>query len=73
VLHFPVVLFDRDYWHGMLEWLQERPLAEAMISPEDFELLYPTDSPEEAVSRVVDAYERRVPRTPAAPRKADAQ
>jgi uncharacterized protein (TIGR00730 family) len=73
VLHFPVVLFDRGYWHGMLEWLRERPLAGGMISEDDFELLYPTDSPEEAVARVVDAYERRVPRAPAAPQRADAQ
>jgi uncharacterized protein (TIGR00730 family) len=73
VLHFPVVLFDRDYWAGMLAWLQERPLAGGMISTEDFELLHVTDSPEEAVARVVDAYERRSPRTPAEPQKVDAQ
>ena len=73
VLHFPVVLFDRDYWEGMLAWLRERPLADGMISTDDFELLYLTDSPDEAVARVVDAYERRVPRTPAEPQKADAQ
>jgi uncharacterized protein (TIGR00730 family) len=73
VLHFPVVLFDSDYWEGMIAWLRERPLADGMISIADAELLYLTDSPEEAVARVVDAYERRLPRTPAAPQKADAQ
>ena len=73
VLHFPVVLLDSDYWKGMLAWLQERPLAGGMISPEDFELLHLTDSPEEAVARVVDAYERRSARTPAEPQKANAQ
>ena len=73
VLHFPVVLFDSDYWERMLTWLRERPLAEGMISTEDFELLHLTDSPEDAVARVVDAYERRHPRTPVAPQKADAQ
>jgi len=70
VLHFPVVLFDSDYWERMLTWLRERPLAEGMISTEDFELLHLTDSPEDAVARVVDAYERR---HPVAPQKADAQ
>jgi uncharacterized protein (TIGR00730 family) len=73
VLHFPVVLLDRDYWQGMLRWLRERPLADGMISTEDVDLLYLTDSPEEAVARVVDAFERRSPRTPAEPQKADAQ
>src|SRR6266496_1584954 len=56
VLHFPVVLLDRDYWQGLLGWLRERPLAEGMVSPEDVELLHLTDSPQEAVARVVDAY-----------------
>jgi uncharacterized protein (TIGR00730 family) len=73
VLHFPVVLFDSDYWQGMLEWLRERTLPEGLISPDDMALLYVTDSPEEAVARVVDAYARRGPRTPAEPQKADAQ
>jgi uncharacterized protein (TIGR00730 family) len=73
VLHFPVVLFDGDYWRGLLGWLRERPLSEAMISPEDAELLHLTDSPAEAVARVVDAYASRSPRTPTEPQKADAQ
>jgi uncharacterized protein (TIGR00730 family) len=73
VLHFPVVLFDSDYWAQMLEWIRDRLLAEGMVSPEDVELLHVTDSPAEAVSRVVAAYERRELATPAASRKADAQ
>jgi len=59
VLHFPVVLFDSDYWQGLLGWLRERPLAGGMISLEDIELLHLTDSPAEAVARVVDAYTGR--------------
>ena len=71
VLHFPVVLFDSDYWQGMLEWLRERTLPEGLISPDDMELLHVTDSPEEAVARVVDAYAGRSPPTPAEPQRAD--
>src|SRR5207248_2314462 len=52
VLHFPVVLFDRDYWQGMLGWLRERPLSAGMISTDDIELLYLTDSPEAAAERL---------------------
>jgi len=65
VLHFPVVLFDSDYWRGLLGWLRERPLAEGMISLEDAELLHLTDSPAEAVARVVEAYTGRNQRAPA--------
>ena len=70
VLHFPVVLFDSDYWEPMLEWIAKRPLAEGMVSPEDVELLTLTDDPAEAVATIV---ERRGAATPAEPEKADAQ
>jgi uncharacterized protein (TIGR00730 family) len=73
VLHFPVVLFDSAYWQGMLEWLRERLLAEKMISPDDVDLLHVTDSAPEAVGRIVEAYEQRSSKSPAEPRKADAQ
>jgi uncharacterized protein (TIGR00730 family) len=73
VLHFPVVLFDSDFWEELLQWTRGELLADGMISPEDLELLYVTDDVDEAVARVVDAYERRSPATPAATAKADAQ
>src|SRR6266513_2219171 len=49
VLNFPVVLFDSNYWQGLLEWLRERTLPEGLISPDDLELLTVTDSPTDAV------------------------
>ena len=76
VLHFPVVLFDRDYWQEMLEWIRAELLADGMISPDDLELLYATDDGDEAVQIVLDCYERRCAAETAeaaAPRKADAQ
>jgi uncharacterized protein (TIGR00730 family) len=73
VRHFPAVLIGRSYWEGMLAWVRERPLAEAMVSPEDLDLLTLTDDPAEAVERVVDCYERKCAESPAHPAKADAQ
>jgi uncharacterized protein (TIGR00730 family) len=73
VIHFPVVLFDSAYWAGLLGWIRERLLADRMISSDDVELLHITDSSEEAVGRIVDAYAQRSARTPAEPQKADAQ
>ncbi len=73
VLHFPVVLFDTDYWSELLEWMRKELLAHGMISPGDVELLYVTDDAEEAVQVVVDCYERRCAKVPASPAKADAQ
>jgi uncharacterized protein (TIGR00730 family) len=73
VLHFPVVLFDTDYWGELLDWMRSELLADGMISPDDVELLHVTDDPEEAVTIVLESFERRSADMPAAPRKADAQ
>jgi uncharacterized protein (TIGR00730 family) len=73
VLHFPVVLFDSDYWGELLDWIRGELLADRMISPEDLDLLYVTDDVDEAVAQVLDCYERRCASMPAARAKADAQ
>jgi uncharacterized protein (TIGR00730 family) len=73
VLHFPVVLFDSEYWKGLLDWIRDPLLAQGMISPDDLELLVVTNEPTEVVATVVAAYERRLADTPAASAKADAQ
>ena len=72
VLDFPVVLFGRDYWAEMLDWIRARLLEEGMVSPEDVQLLRVTDEPDEAVAHIVDALARRTD-SPAAPEKQDAQ
>jgi uncharacterized protein (TIGR00730 family) len=59
VLEFPVVLFDSEYWDGLLAWIRNPLLVERMISPEDWDNLQVTDDAEEAVRLVVSAYERR--------------
>ena len=73
VLDFPVVLFDRDYWRGLLEWIHEGPLAQQMILPEDEKLLFVTDEPAEAAEIVLECYHRRCAEVPAGAAKGDAQ
>jgi uncharacterized protein (TIGR00730 family) len=64
VSHFPVVLFDSDYWAEMLQWLRDKLLAAGMISRDDVDLLHVTDDPSETVDVVIDCYERRCSQTP---------
>ena len=73
VLHFPVVLFDSDYWGEMLDWIRDELLADGMISPEDVELLYVTDDADDAVATVLRCYDERCAAMPAEPAKADAE
>jgi uncharacterized protein (TIGR00730 family) len=46
---FPVILFGRHYWAGLIRWMQSRVLGEKKISPGDMDLMIMTDDPAEAV------------------------
>src|ERR1700716_1445723 len=46
--HFPIVLFGKSYWDGLIDWLKDVVLAAGGIGPEDLKLLSFTDAPEEA-------------------------
>src|SRR3989441_1288524 len=59
VKHFPVILFGREYWKGLADWLRERVAGEGKISPEDLNLFLVTDEPKEALGWIIDARERR--------------
>jgi uncharacterized protein (TIGR00730 family) len=84
---FPIVLFDSEYWGGLLDWIKGRLLAEGTISPEDLSLLVVTDSIDEAVEVILDCFRNHcwettqeaseaaklAPRPPAPGPKADGQ
>jgi len=55
VKHFPVILFGRRYWSGMVDWLRDTVAAEHKINAEDLDLFQLTDDPAEAVRLVVAA------------------
>jgi uncharacterized protein (TIGR00730 family) len=59
VEHFPVVLYGRDYWGGLLQWIREHPLYEEKISPEDLDLLIVTNDPDEACTAIVESHQHR--------------
>jgi uncharacterized protein (TIGR00730 family) len=73
IRHFPVVLYDSEYWGEMIDWIRGDLLADGMISPDDIELLHLTDDIEEAVQLVLECYVRRCAEMPHAPRKQDAE
>ena len=55
VKHFPVILFGREYWSGLVDWLTRTVAAERKINPGDLNLFQVTDDPAEAVAYVVEA------------------
>jgi len=56
IYRFPVILFGRYYWAGLLRWLQARVLSEGKISEGDLDLMLVTDDPMEAAQAVISAY-----------------
>jgi uncharacterized protein (TIGR00730 family) len=59
VRNFPVVLFGRSYWAGLVDWLRERVAGEGKIDARDLDLFHVTDHPAEAANLILQARERR--------------
>jgi hypothetical protein len=57
IYQFPVILFGRHYWAGLIRWIQSRVLGEGKISPGDLDLMLLTDDPREAANAVIQAWE----------------
>lgn len=53
--NFPVIMMGVEFWQPLIAFMEERLIAEKTIEPRDLERLILTDSPEEAVERVLDA------------------
>jgi uncharacterized protein (TIGR00730 family) len=73
VLHFPVVLFDRAFWHDLLGWVADELISDGLVSADDERLLFVTDDLAEAVQIVIDCHEDRCADVPSTPVKADAE
>jgi uncharacterized protein (TIGR00730 family) len=56
--NFPVILYGREYWRGLVDWLRGTVLAGGKIADADLRLMPLADSPEEAVRLVLHARER---------------
>jgi uncharacterized protein (TIGR00730 family) len=57
VRDFPIVLFGTEYWRGMIDWIRKAMLEEGKIGAADLDLLFITDSPDEAVQTMIECYE----------------
>jgi uncharacterized protein (TIGR00730 family) len=56
---FPLILFGRTYWQGLLEWARTTLEPENYISPGDVDLVTITDDTQKAVDVILD-YKRTV-------------
>lgn len=49
---FPVILVDKSYWRGLLEWLRKTACPECMIGADDMDIIRVIDEPEEVVRTI---------------------
>src|ERR1044072_4796369 len=59
VKEFPIVLLGQEYWRPLTDFVRNRLMVEGTIDPGDAQILFTTDSVEEAVAHVADVGMRR--------------
>lgn len=62
---FPIVLMGKDFYSGLLRWLQKTMVLEGTISAADTSMFHLTDDPEEAVEIVEHFHQSGSAMTPA--------
>jgi uncharacterized protein (TIGR00730 family) len=55
ISNFPVILFGRAYWAGLVRWIEARVAGEGKISRSDLDLMVLTDDPREVLHAVLTA------------------
>ena len=51
IKNFPIVIMGTDYWKGLIEFIKRMPDS-GTISPADLDLIYATDSVDEAIAHI---------------------
>ncbi|MGD8485348.1 MAG: TIGR00730 family Rossman fold protein [Chloroflexota bacterium] len=57
--HFPIILFGRSYWQGLLDWIGAEVVGRGNVSPRDLELVKVSDEIDEIVAIIGESYRTR--------------
>ena len=49
---FPVILFGKDHWGGLVDWMERVLVKRGFIQARDMNIFYLTDDPDEVVRKV---------------------
>jgi uncharacterized protein (TIGR00730 family) len=55
---FPVLLYDREYWKGLIKWIEDKLLSSDLITKGDEKLFHLVSSPEEAVKVIIQHHKK---------------
>ncbi len=55
---FPIVLVGKDYWGGLMDWLQNTMLASGCVDRKELDLLQLVDNADEAAKIIIDRHRK---------------
>jgi uncharacterized protein (TIGR00730 family) len=58
LVRFPIVLVSKDYWQGLIDWINNVMLHERNINKEDMDIFTIVNTPEEAVAVIEEFYKK---------------
>jgi uncharacterized protein (TIGR00730 family) len=53
---FPVILFNREYWKGMVDWIKNKVVKEGCVSSKELAIFTIADTPKEVVEEIKRFY-----------------
>lgn len=56
---FPIIMFGKDYWGGLIKWMNEMLIPAGTIDKEDLNLFAVTNDPKEVVRIIEENYARQ--------------
>ena len=60
VIPFPIIVFGKSYWKGLIDWMKKSMLKSKLISKEHINIFKMTDSIDEAVTIIKDFYSKNL-------------
>jgi uncharacterized protein (TIGR00730 family) len=55
----PIILMQREFWDGLLDWFRAQLVGAGTIDAQDLELLQVVEEPQQAVDAIFAFYEKR--------------
>lgn len=59
IRRIPIVMYGKDYWEGLIRWIEDTMLGKGTIGKDDMKLFHMADEPEEVVRIIEEGYERQ--------------
>ena len=55
---FPIVMVNKEYWSGLVDWIKKKVLKSNYISPEDMNFIKVVDTADEAIIEINNFYQK---------------